>query len=244
MPGLHLAALLVTAVIAHGASIGVNFTGGGNGGSLAISLLPTDLAGVIPQGNYNNVPGGSATNFALNNNLGLTTTALLTFTAGGTYSSVNATVTPAGGDEKLNAGFVFGSGSFTISNIPFTLYSLYVYELNDAGGRVETTTLGGVSFFGASATPNDAGHIDQNAATPYSYVQSISTNVASPTVGGDYVLYSNLTGSSQTFTSAAPGNGYVNGFQIVEAVPEPGSALYGAGLLCLAGLRRARRSSR
>jgi hypothetical protein len=220
--------LVAAGISSHAAGIGINFTGGGNASSPAISLLPTDVAGVVPQSNFNNISGGSGAALALVNNSGAATPATLTFTSSGTYSSIGEPgIAPAGGDEKLNTGFVYGNGSFTVAAVPFARYDVYVYMLNDAPGRIETTSLtaGGPAqtFFGAAATPNDAGHVDQNAATSYVYTQTVSTNSAAATPNGDYVLFAGLTAPSFTFTDTAPGNGYLNGFQVVENLPEPGA---------------------
>lgn len=236
-----LAAISTTG--ADAASIGINFTGGGNGGSPAVSLLPTDVAGVVPQSNFNNFAGGNATAQPLLNNAGAATTAVLTSTAGGTYSSVGGgAIAPAGGDEKLNTGFVYGNGTFTVTGVPYARYDVYVYTLNDAAGRVQTTSLvGGPTYYNAAADPV-AGHVDQNAATPYTYVRSTSTDVNAPTAGGDYALFTGVVGPSFTITSAAPGNGYVNGIQIVESVPEP-TALGLFGVAAVAALARRRRTA-
>ena len=206
------------------AGISVNFTGGGNGGRGLDAMAPGDIAGVVPLSNYNNMDTGNG-GATLNDSTGAATTALLSYSAGGTYSAIGGTTgVPTPGDEKLNAGFIYGNGSVTVSGVPYAQYDIYVYELNDAGGRVETTSLsGGQTFYGSAATPNDANHIDQNAATPYVYTRSSSTVSSSPTPGGDYVLFSHVSGGSFTFTTSAPGNGYLNGFQIVEDLTAPGA---------------------
>src|SRR5947209_19995760 len=49
-----LSAGLACCSAAMAASVGINFTGGGNGSSPAVSMASTDSAGVIPQTNYNN----------------------------------------------------------------------------------------------------------------------------------------------------------------------------------------------
>jgi len=72
-------------------------------------------------------------------------------------------------------------------------------------------------------------------ATPFVYTQTTSTNSGAPTPVSNYVLFTGLTGATQTVTaSATSGNRLIGGFQII-AVPEPGSALLlavaGAGLL-------------
>jgi hypothetical protein len=233
------------AATAGAASIGVNYTGGGNNSSPAVSLASTDAAGVVPQTNYNNFAGGSGTALALIDSAGAASGATLTYGSGGTYSSIGgAAIAPADGNEKLNTGFIFGNATVTVSGVPYSRYDVYVYMLNDAAGRVETTSLtaGGPAqtFYGGSAAANDAGHVDQNAATPYVYTRTISTDVAVPTTAGDYVLFSGLTTPSFQFTTAATGNGYLNGFQIVQNVPEP-AALGFLGLASLAALTCRRR---
>jgi hypothetical protein len=246
IPAIAAAFVIVAAGIpARAASIGINFNGGGNASSPPVSLLPTDVAGVVPQANYNNFGGGSGTGLALIDSTGVASPAILTYTASGNYSSIGgAAIAPAGGDEKLNTGFVYGNGSFTVAGVPYARYDVYVYMLNDAAGRIETTSLtaGGPAqtFYGAAATPSDSGHVDQNAGTSYVYTQTVSTNLATPTAAGDYVLFSGLTAPSFTFTNSAPGNGYLNGFQVVENLPEPG-ALGLCGVTCLAALLRRRR---
>jgi hypothetical protein len=219
--------VIAASTAAHAISVGVNFAGGGNNTSPAVNLGPGETAGVVPQSNFNNVAGGAAgSGIALVNNTGAATGMVLAYTAGGNYSAVGGlAIAPATGDEKLNTGFIFGSANVTVTGIPFTTYDVYVYELNDAAGRIETTTLVAPAlaqgpFFGSSATPTDAGHVDQNAATAYVYTQAVATAVASPTPNADYVRFTNLTGSTLNFTTSATGNGFLNGFQIVQ-VPEP-----------------------
>jgi hypothetical protein len=124
--------------------IGINFVGGGGPGPAGgVSLAPGSIAGVVPQANYNNVTGGSGSANNLIDNTGAATSVDLTFSGGGTYtSSGNA---PAGADEALNTGFVFGTVTGTISELPFAFgtYDVYIYMENDAGGRQTTTLLNG-----------------------------------------------------------------------------------------------------
>jgi hypothetical protein len=218
-------------------SIGVNFLGDRPAeGTLAAS----DVAGLVPQSNYNNLGLSFGTNIALFDNLGAATLTTLTYSSGGNYATIR-NGTPLGGDEILNTGYVFGNSSFTLSNIPYAEYSLIIYTLND-GQRNQVTTVEGVQYFGRSPSPGDTGFVDRNAETAYNYINSTTTAPAAGTdpAFANYVRVDGLTSSTVTFSATAPGNGYVNGFQVV-AVPEPSTA----ALLGLAGaavaLRRRRK---
>lgn len=237
---LALAALLSFSPSAFAAAIiSVNFTGGGFGGSPAISLLATDLAGVVPAGGYNNVPSANtASPLALQDADGLATTMTLAITGSvGPYSTISgAGINPQGGDEKLNTGFLAGNSTLTLSAIPYASYDLYVYTLNDNESRIQTTTVGGLSYY--QDPPNAASRVDQNINTTYPYTLATSTSLGSPTANANYVRFTGLSGAAQTVTVFASGNGYINGFQVV-ATPEPTAIhIAAAGGLALLGLRR------
>ena len=214
----------VTATFSIGGTpnaISVNFTGGGNGGSPAVSMLPTDSAGVVPEANYNNENGGSGTGIALNDGTGASSGATLTYTSGGTWASVGGTTfTPANGDQKLNDGFLFSAGAtpmdFQLTGIPFANYDVYIFELNDGGGRLETTidVNTGVTVYGTSANPTDANH-ESGVANTYQYIAATSTNNTAPTPNADYVMFSNNTPNFE-FQAFSAANGYLNGFEIVN----------------------------
>lgn len=189
--------------------------------------------------NYNNVTASSsATAIALNDDSGTASGATFTFSSGGNFAAGNAT--PVGGDEKLYRGYIFGDSSVTLSNIPYAHYDLYIYGMNDGPNRVEKTTLGTTDVFGSSPSPGNAGYIDGNGTTAFTFNRSVGTTSATATANGNYVLFSGLTGASQTFTGSAPGNGYLAGFQVVQ-IPEPSAlGLVGFGF-ALALTRRSRK---
>jgi len=206
--------LLESRQLLSATGIGVHFTGGGNG--TADSLASTDTAGVFPIANYNNEATGTQTGVTLNDDTGTATTATLTYTSGGTWNSRNYTPPTGDGDQELNDGFIFGNSNVTVTGIPYANYDVYIYELNDGAGRVETTTdvNTGVSVYGSSATPGDANH-ESGTVNNYQYIAATGTTSAAPTANADFVEFS---GSSATFQFAttAPGNGYLNGIEIVD----------------------------
>lgn len=224
-----ISVLLATAGEMRAAAVvSVNFTGGGFNGSPAISLLPGDFAGVVSANNYNNLPSAlTGSPVALTDSGGGATGITLSITGSGlSYSSISgAGISPQGGDEKLNTGFLAGNNTLTLTGIPYAFYDIYIYVLNDNQTRVQTTTVNGVSIYHDS--PNAASNVDQNISTAYNYIRATSTVSASPSVDTNYVQFAGLSGGTKTITIAAPVNGFVNGFQIVQ-VPEPGSGM----LLC------------
>jgi len=157
---------------------------------------------------------------------------------GGTSSAVLA----ANPDEKLNSGYGYGVNadwSFTISNIPYPVYNLIVYDLGRNVGDVKGITVAGTTYYTSSPNLTGSGYLDNNASTPYIYTVSTSTNQALPTLQSNYVIFSGLSGGSQVVAVQGPLFREINGFQIVS-VPEP-SRLMLLGVAALLGLRRYRR---
>jgi fibronectin type 3 domain-containing protein len=180
------------------------------------------------QGNWNNEAGASGnqtTNVKDNSGTNVGTT--ITWAASGTWASV--TNQAADGNEELNYGFLNSGGTtapvtITINNIPYSQYEVYVYELNDGAGRVSTTTAYGVSYVGTAPDPHSsipsqtttAFWEDSDGGTPYAYLQASSRNTGAGTPNADLVRFQMEGGTSFVMTEVAPGNGYVNGIQIVD----------------------------
>ena len=253
-----LAAVLVgTLTAARAQSIGARYYDG----SAVNTLATTDTAGApgFTQANFTNLTTAAAT--ALRNSLGVPTTAAATLSATAQGDRLNFSPirsgTPAGADERLNNGFVYteiGGITLSLTNIPYGSYSLVVYSFNVQTSLPIRLTLSGttptVLWLRPPPNPIAAGYLDNNAATPFTYTQSTSATQAGAPANSDYVVFTGLSGSSQTLTLA--GNSVdggstfpagFQGFQIVNTsvVPEPSCwALLtaGAGLLGVVTLRR------
>ena len=204
-------------------SIGVDF------GTPSTVVASTDSAGVtgFAQTHWQAVTA-TPTNLALTDNTGAATTAKLTISGVVGFNGLG--VTPSGTDEVLNRGQVSSGSnwSFTIDNIPYAGYSLLVYDLSFNTGLVQGVTVGGTTYYSSSPNPTGAGYIDNNAGTAFTYTQATSTLSASPTAGGDYMLFTGLSGTSLTVNIAkisGTGSGSVGAFQIIQTVPEPSTAL-------------------
>jgi hypothetical protein len=243
-----LTAMFLGDNLSRAASIGVNFVGNnGANGTLGSGVS----AGLVPQTNWNNLSGATPAATNLVDSTGAASTVDLTATGGGgvyVAHAGGAGTATVGGDEALNSGFIYASSHVVVNEIPYPRYDVYVYQLNDASGRQQTTTLTpasgpAVSYYGSSPDPAAPGYVD-NAATPYVYNRATSQTAGTFTTNANYARFENVTGSTFALDVSAPGNGYLNGLQIVQVVPEPSTLLLGlGGLLALVALgRKARRS--
>lgn len=216
---------LTLTATSHAAVIGVNL-GDTNFGSLSAS----DSAGVVPQINWMNVGATSATNLPLTDNTGASTTAQLSYT--GALNPIISAASVAGADEQLNHSYLASFSSsmtFSVTNVPYSVYDLIAYVATIQTGRTYSTTVGSTTLYGLSPNPTGAGYID-GLATPYTYTSAVGTTAGTATPNGNYFRFNGLTGSTLNFTMASTNDlPTLTAFQIV-AVPEPGSmAMLGLG---------------
>ncbi|MCF7730558.1 MAG: hypothetical protein K9N23_02680 [Akkermansiaceae bacterium] len=207
-----------------GARIGVQFAGGLGGGGNPLSASETAGAPGFAQDKWNTpgsyVAGGGS---SLKDNTGTATTAGFTATGFGVSGTIGNSATP---DEKLNSGEhykTWGGSSITVADIPYPNYSLIFYVLTfwDHGGKSMALTGGPTYYFSQSVKGDSAGYVDNNASTPFLYNQVTSTSSAAPTENGNYVVFSGLSGASQTVTIDQGGFNVnsISAFQIVNTTP-------------------------
>lgn len=203
-------------------SIGIHFTGRqwSDGGDTPEALAYTNTAGVVPQQNWNNVnpsgynSGGMAQIIGPNagvisDSAGVATGVTFSYAAQGMWSVDQSTWT---GNQQLLNGYSdvegSGNGQYTIANIPYSPYNVYIYVCSDTDGRTA-----GVNI---NDGPNTFLLTDANG---YDYsnplIQATATTQSSST-GAQYVCYQNVTGSNLTVNLAWYGENYgVAGIQIV-----------------------------
>lgn len=199
--------------------IGVNFVGGSFGGT-PTSLAASDVAGVVPQANFNNVSGNTGAAVALTNASGNATPVTLTFSGAGTWGANIGSDTP---NKRLMNGYVDGTdngtNTYTFNNVPAGVYNIIVYQLPDGlDGRDQSLTLnGGPAVF----TSSEAGS-DFNAN---GFVRATATSKDGPGAIGNYVEFDGVSPVGGTFALVGTSlnfRNFSNGIQITQAdVPEP-----------------------
>ena len=231
-------------------AIGVTFNGDNPNYT---TLAPTDIAGVVPAANWNNLDTrGGALGFSfgpqpLVDNTGAATTVTVSSTLSGGWND-NAGIGNSTPDHALMNGVLLydnahvDSGSINVSGLNgfADLYDVYVYiEGGSSDNRDIEATVAGITIRG-----QDRGGFD-GVFTP-------ADGTLDGTTDHDYILFSGLTGDgfsielvNPLYQSGVSGRPGIAGFQIVareQVIPEPLTmALWALGLPGLAWYGRRRR---
>lgn len=167
--------------------IGVNFVGAYTaiaGGTLA----PTDVTGVVPQENFNNISGFTATDAALVDASGASTPVLLNFTGAGT------SITGSGFSDALHVlyqGYVHNTDTnldLVFSNVPSGTYDLILYT---AGFNFNATYEEGITVTGAAVSPTLHIVAQHGGEFTGTFVRASSTN-ENARDKGNYVEFDDL----------------------------------------------------
>jgi hypothetical protein len=205
-------------------SVGLNF--GADDNAAPLGLAAADVAGALPQANWNNLngaAGNSSTIVADASGSAVPTTISVTWTSPNTWSSTGRGEEnngfPAGADRTLMTGYIdtgdtaASAATVTISGIPAEFssggYDVLVYGLGGVAGRGGAYTIGGETKFGTSP------------ANPAVHSEDAGVGV---TDTGTYVRFRGQFGSSFTLVASADpalGAGVnfrapINGIQIVK----------------------------
>jgi len=245
----------------HASSIGLDFGSGANGSADPdpSPMAASESAGVVPQTNWNNLVGLSqATPQALLNDQGLATGATVTWLCNNLWDTSANGGTDVAGNSRMMMGYLDSNDTsitnVLVSNLPaaFTLsgYNVIVYYDGENGGsqRVGAYAIGGTTLYGRDAGAVFGGTFTQGqTATPPSGAMDNNAAGANEIPGGNYLVFSGLNAATFTLTaqssvsSDATNRAPINAVQIVQIVPEPGSAaLLLAAVGALSALRRRR----
>jgi hypothetical protein len=271
MRRLSLSVLLLVAVIvashcgvATAQSIGIDWFGG-NGTGDQTQMVPGDVAGVVPHGNWNSfidATGTTAETFPLNLSTGAASGASVTFS--GSPNDWDSGITEStSANHKMMLGYVDTNDTsittVVVNGLPASFtgagYNVYLYYDGDNGTnhRVGRYEINGVSMWGRDAGVNFGGTFTQGQTTTDPAPGMSGTGLdnlaaAVATVpAGNYMVFGPLTSANFTLnvqasaSAGATNRASLNGMQIV-AVPEPSTvALLAIGFLASVGLLIRRR---
>jgi hypothetical protein len=221
MTAVSISLLMILAHRTPGASIAVNFASLPNGA--ALDLLPTEVTGVISQGNWNNAHSSNPSTPNLLNQQGVPTTAsLFANQVAGTPES-NPLLTPL--DKLLRTEILMGGPGNTkfgptVSGVPYLTYDVYLYFVN----AVEAFPGSGFYTVNGTTTPHIANYMPPTST----FVDAGVNHEGTPPFVhylGNYVRFQGVHGSTLSIGGISEPGGYLGlaGFQVVE-VPEPASA--------------------
>jgi hypothetical protein len=197
------------------------------------SLSPTDVAGVVPAANWNNLETNVGTNVGsleLNNNgTAAPSAATVTWTSNNTWRA-GANSSFGFPNSQMMSGYLdtldtaAGGITVTVNNIDAALrnssYDVYVYFIGDSpdnrgGGYTIDDGTGPQLRYGSTM------------ATPFEFVEDPGLDIDN-SVDGNYIRFRRLNGSSFTITTnttLTTPNGFrapINGIQIVGGQGNPG----------------------
>ena len=200
--GLGIVAILVLSGILLGAflrpgrsalSFNVHFAG-----SNTTLMASSEIAGVIPESNWNNASGASSSSaLSLVSDQGLVTSASVTWTSDNVWS---LPITDTAGNYDMMRGYLDNSSgdptTVTFSGIPPGTYNIYVYTDGDNGASTRTGIYQ-ISGTGITTTSISATN-GPNSNFAGAFVQANNSD-------GNYVLFSGVGISSGFTITASPG---------------------------------------
>jgi len=206
-----------------------NFAGGALIGPTDINS--TNWNSTIDRDSGSKATGEIGSVHTLIDDTGATTTATIEWSSKNVYYNGDGT---SSDEAKLAVGYLDdgnSGASFTLSNIPYAQYNVYVLFTSDVNGDYTHTdlTIAGSSYTGGDFPAH--GRV----------LDGTGWKLADGTANGNYAKVENLSGASLT-VSAASRNGSIRGpltGVVIEQVPEPTTGLLlGFGGLALILRRR------
>jgi hypothetical protein len=202
---LSLAAFAVPNTV-FGQSAGFNFVASdaGNPQAQPTTLAPADVAGAVPQANWNNLDlanGSATTGIVYDNGLGtaVPSTINVTWASPNSWQSAGNNSFPAGPNRALMAGYIDsndqpgGGPMISVTNIPAALqtptYDVYVYLMSDNAAQR------GGGYTLTPATGNPIVKYGSTLGNPTMHVEDPGTDVDN-SLDGTFLKFTGLSGSS------------------------------------------------
>ena len=197
--------------------ISVAFTGFQVNGNDAQGLNPADVAGVVPQPNWNNAPGNAGGPASLVDQTGQATGAALTWNSASGWGTRSGNVDP---NHHLFSGYIFsppgGDSTVTFANLQPGLYNLLVYTLCDITvATAEYTVYGDTD---QSVYVNPDGRLFGGTFVPCSNTVSLYYQP------GNYLEFDNVQPVNGTITIQAAAEDFqapINGVQLIQTAVPP-----------------------
>jgi hypothetical protein len=248
--------IVVLSGMAQAENISIDWFGGsaaGTGAGNQTQMLPTDVAGVVPLGNWNSFiddPAIASETFNLNLSNGAPSGATITITGSPNDwdTNINETLSP---NHKMMLGYV-DTNNTTITNLAITGlpasvttggYNVIVYYDGENGTehRVGRYEVNGVSQWGKDAGLAFSGTFTQGQTSvdPLAGGGAQLNNLPAtvPVPAGNYMVFGPLSGPDFTLraqasvTQSGTARAAINGLQIIQ-IPEPATmALIGVGVV-------------
>jgi uncharacterized protein (DUF2141 family) len=207
--------------IPNPSQLAVSFTGRVGDNTPGPTLAPTDVAGFLPQGNWNNINNSSVFNGvtgALNDSNAAPTIITLTYDANDAWNNDGAEGTP---NEKMFKGISksFGTGhqnNYTFNDVAPGFYDVIVYLNVNGDGRIGDIACGGTTYYYTSQHSFGG-----------TFIQITNTGAAAPRDTGNFVRFYRVSpnGANKiplSFINRGDPDGVgIAGFQLL---PVPGSA--------------------
>lgn len=110
--------------------------------------------------------------------------------------------------------------SFTVTEIPYKYYDVYVYVMADVPNRTGNVTDGTTTYY--FLTDPASLHFTEGGTADYMEFKEITATEAGDAVLSNYAVFPALSGDTLTIDCAITSGGGIAGFQIVEVGPPTG----------------------
>ena len=202
-----LVSLVVSSSPGGGGAVGIDFTGSG------VAMSAAEVAGVVPQANWNNASGAArSTPLALKDQAGTSAGAAVTWNSNGAWATP---ITDAPGNGRLMKGYLDTSSTsatkVTVTGLASRAYDVYVYVDGDnrTYARSAVVSISGTGITTKSVTITDAA--GANYAGTFTEAGGGSGNYVKFAITGTGFTVTATPGAATSATQRAP----VNAIQIV-----------------------------
>jgi len=197
--------------------ISVAFAGFPVNANDAQGLNPGDMAGVVPQPNWNDEPGAAGGPAVLSDQTGQPTAVTLTWNAPTDWGTASGDVDP---NHELFSGYItsqFGeNATVTFSNLPSGFYNLLIYTVCDV-------TLANAEYT-VNGDTNQTVYLNPEGPI-FSGAFALCTNTDSASyASGNYVEFDNIQPVGGTITVVAVADDLeapINGLQLIQTAVAP-----------------------